>query len=288
MEDQLSGTSLASRIVSGFPLSIGTGIAFESLFDTRIDRYDTARPIPNKINIKNYDELWINLATLFRNIEGSVNKDVFINTTPSELALTIEQEVEVINSLLSNEGMNFCKPVYYYCTYDSLEKSLLSKHVKMRVEKTEGMRITKAKLIDTIKHLRKLVNFKTFDVKLEGNNKNTLIITHLPIDLINYHKFRKLDLLESHTGKLKSRFEWSSKYYPIGDKSLANIPFNKKLLYVLGDKVLIQPSDIRLRNQIHEISVKRNWTPATTVEKIMFDFNLDIKEPFVLEFLSKL
>ncbi len=69
---------------------------------------------------------------------------------------------------------------------------------------------------------------------------------------------------------------------------LSHLPFLRKLLLVMGDKVLIQPNDIRLRRQIVDISVKRNWTNMTTLEKINIDLELEIKEPFVLQLLKQL
>jgi hypothetical protein len=115
-----------------------------------------------------------------------------------------------------------------------------------------------------------------------------MIITHYPYDLLSHTKFSALDLLESNTGKLKSRYQWSSKYYPVGDVDMKVLPFTRKLLLVFGDRILIQPFDMKLRRLILEIADKRKWTSLTTDAKIMQDFELDIREPFVLQFMKKL
>lgn len=281
------GDSLTSRAISSFPLSIGTALAFESLFDPRIERYDTERKIPTRVNLAEYQEIWINLNTLFRNIVGAVNKNVFINTEPAEFKDVINFEIDVINNLFKVEGGGHCKPVYYYCTYEKLANESRTKGFKLRNDTTDGQRMAKFKFMKAME----LINKETdehyrLDSSIKPKSKyNSLIMTHIPYDLLSYTNFSKLDLLESHTGKLKQRYLWNSKYAPVGENNLSNLPFIKKLLRVFGDKILIQPSDYKLRKLILDISVSRSWSPMTTESKINQDFSLDIKEPFVLEYL---
>jgi hypothetical protein len=121
----------------------------------------------------------------------------------------------------------------------------------------------------------------------KGNVK-ALFLTHVPYDLTNYSNFEKLDLIESHTGVLKSRYEWYTKFYKLGDADLRIIPFYKKMLLVFGDRVVIQPSDIKLRRLILEVAQNRRWTQLTTVDKVMHDLELSIREPMVVDFIRSL
>ena len=100
-----------------------------------------------------------------------------------------------------------------------------------------------------------------------------MILTHYPADLLPYKDFKKLDLLESHTGKLKTYINWYSKYYPISGKDMSILPFTKKLLFIFGDKYQIAPTPIKLRTSIYEVASNSNWSPLTTEKKI----NLDLK-----------
>jgi hypothetical protein len=289
--DLITGTSLSDRLVSSFPLSLPTAFCFESLFQSRIDPYDKDRVIPNKIDIFNYKELHVNLATLFRNLSSVVNKDVFLAATHIQIADVLAFEMSVIDSLLINEGQGVCSAKYYCCTYDDLYKGSISKYIKMRPERTEWQQIVRAKYERAIAHLLKLHpdEIHKYNTSLKPSTRtDALIITHIPYDLLSYPSFNTLDLLESHTGVLKKKHQWNTKYYPVGDESLTAIPFNHKLLPVFGDKSQIQPMDIRLRRQVLEVAKRRNWVPTTTMDKINYDLSLDIKEPMVLTVLKSL
>lgn len=284
------GSSLSNRAVSGFAISIATSMALESIFAPRQKPYDPSRPIPQRIDINKYQEIWINLFTLFRNISGAVDKEVFVSAAEEELKDVLLFELEIIESLFQVEGSGFCKPRFYFCTYDDLYLGRVNKFVKVRHDKTEYQKIFKAKLMKTMDLLvKERSDLFMFNTEIETKQRtNSLILTHVPHDYTSFHRFSKLDLLESHTGVLKPRYVWYTKYYPVGDMDLSHIPFHKKLLFIFGDKVLIQPMDIRLRRQIVDLAKRRQWTQLTTITKVDFDFNLDIKEPFVLEVLRSL
>lgn len=283
-------SGLAGRATSGFPLSIGTSLALESLFNPRSTPYDPNREIPNVININNYNEIYFNISTLFRNLTGSVDKKVFLNISVIELAEVLEFELELINDIFRNEGNNVCKPIYYNIDYDSIAEKLLIKKVVTRIDNTEYQKYYNDIFNKTLKLIkRNNKNILEIEDLIKPSNRNSsLIVSHYAYDLLSEKNFKQLDLLESHTGKLKHLVEFNSKYYPITEKNLSHLPFNKKLLYIFGDKTFIKPSDIRLRLQILETSIKRKWTPATTKEKILFDLDLDIKEPYVLAWIKSL
>ncbi len=67
---------LLQRTVSGFPLSIGTGLALESILEPVQEVYDPQRVVPEKIKLNKYDAIWFNIDTLVRNIVGSVPTEV--------------------------------------------------------------------------------------------------------------------------------------------------------------------------------------------------------------------
>lgn len=290
----MSGTSLDDRLVSSFPLSLPTAACFESLFPPRIDPYDAERQIPQKVNIFDYPAMYINVFTLFRNLVNVVPKETFLNTHPRELAGVLSFEIEVIDSLLANEGQEACKAHYYVCTYDKLYTGKVSTYIKTRADATDWQHNFKAKFVQTVKILNQLRSalgegITQFDIDIKPKQKtNALMITHVPYDLLSYKNFSQLDLLESHTGVLKSKHKWNTKYYPVGDEDLNMLPFTKKLLAIFGDKILIRPMDMKLRRLILATAKNRSWLPTTTEDKISYDLNLDIKEPFVLDVIRGL
>lgn len=279
---------IANRTVSSFPISIGTALALESIFPPRISPYDPERPIPSNINLNNYQSIYINLATLFRNLQGSIDKQVFISVSDAELVEGMLADIEMIDSLFAVEGRGICKPIYYFCDYKEYYTSHKYQNIIFRHDHTEIQKFATRRLMSTVNAMLKADDrFLKLDSKIHPESRhNALIITHFPVDLLNYKRFEKLSLLESHTGKLKDRFEWNSKYASVPNENISILPFLKKLLLVFGDRVMIQPSDLKLRRLIMETAKNRHWTPMTTLDKVNLDLSLDIKEPYVLKVLK--
>lgn len=277
-------TDLATRATSSFPLSIGTALAFESLFDGRENVYDTSRERPARVVLSKYQTCYINIETLIRNILQSVPSNVFIKTEKRELYDTLLQEIETLFSLFATEGQGIIQPVFYHATYKSIRKHPPHSSCRLRVPTNDGQKHTEAltKLV-VDKLTKEWKQLLVIDDQLKSPGREaSLILTHIPHDLISHKNFNRLDLLESHTGKVKERFEWASKYHPVGDRPMDHLPFHRKLLWVFGDKHLIQPMPISMRRELLRVADEREWTPFTTLEKVNLDIRLTIKEPFVV------
>lgn len=273
--------------MGGFPLSIGTSLSFESLFEPRQPVYDPEREIPNKVDISRYQELWINVETLYRNIAGALDKSTYNVATPIDFKDLVEHEMDIIHSLLEVEGGDVCRPVFYYSNYEDLSRLAQKNIATLRTPNTDSQRSYEKSLRETLDLVYKYRQGKdcvivddTFS-PVNPKAKNALVITHYPYDLLSYPRFAKLDLLESHTGKLKSRNLWYTKYYPLPNEELNTLPFLKVLLVMFGDHVKIRPYFSKVRKQIFEISKRREWTPLTTVEKVQFYLDLDIMDPLL-------
>ena len=289
MDAYTPGTSLAHRATSGYPLSIGTSLAFESVFSPRQPPYDPSRQIPDTVDVSQYTTCWINLMTMFRNLSSAVEKDVFLGASVPALADTLEEEIEVIQSLFSIEGKEQCKPEFYYSTYKTL-KAQNTPGLAFREPTTEGQHFYTSRLTETIALLEKRsdVYHKFNDAITPAHKERAFALTHFPYDLVSFEKFDKLDLLESNTGVLKPRARWSSKFNSIAGQSFAHLPFFRKLLLVFGDKVLIKPAALPLRKQVLETSIARNWSPATTLTKIKMDMGLDMRDPYMAAIFNSL
>lgn len=281
MYDLVAGTSLHERAMSGFPLSIGTALAMETVFSPQQPVYDPQRVIPDRLDITQYQHAWVNLTTLFRNLSSSITKEVFVQTHPGEFAAVLEDEIAVIQNLFATEGSNVCKVSFYYSTYHSL-LTRITPGLGFRLPHTEAQKYADSRLQETIKLLEKrsdtLVKFD--DALTPKHHEKALVLTHQPYDLTGFKHFSSLDLLESNTGLVKPKVRWNTKYYPIPGEQMTHLPFHKKLLLALGDKVLIKPTPMSLRKQILATSVKRHWHPATTLDKVKLDLDLDIIDPY--------
>lgn len=280
---------LFNREISAFPISIGTSMAFESVFTGRLPSYDPNRTIPNQVILSNYNTCFINISTLYRNILGAVSKDVKLEANENDFAAVIEQEMDIIESLFKVEGGGTTTPIFYTMSYDRAVSKASSKIVDLRQDRTDLQKHEKAILVKTVDKLKNMPNIEKYKdyIKAPASTR-ALIVTHVPYDLLSHEKFGRLDLLESHTGKLKPRYEWSSKYYPLGERDMSHLPFLEKLLLIFGDKVLIQPALTKIRQQVYEVSIKRGWTSMTTKAKVTMDLSLDIPEPMIARMLAQL
>lgn len=281
MDAYIAGATLSDRATSAFPLSIGTSLAFESVFKPYQAPYDPKRTIPNSVDVRNYTSCWVNVTTLFRNLSSAVTKDGFLNASVESLVSTLEEEIGVIQGLFESESNGMCKPEFYFSDYSSLER----RHtvgLELRKPTTNSQHFYHSRLIETLRKLDKRSDiYHAFDDSLKPNHKEVaFVLTHQPYDLVDFQRFTRLDLLESNTGILKPKSMWASKFYPMSGLSFVHLPFFKKLLLVFGDKSLIKPTPLPLRKQVYETSIKRQWSAVTTLAKVKFDVDLDLTDPY--------
>lgn len=281
--------ALATRTMSAFPLSIGTSIAFESIFEGMMSPYDTDRVIPDRVDINKYKYFYINLETLVRNILGSVKKEVFLLSKPQDLSDVLFNEVQIINSIMSNDGGK-CIPVFYSSTYSKILNTN-NKIIDIRKDNTDLQKTTTSKIDKTLDIFYK-------DYKNEGYLRidsyprcievaHGLILSHIAYDLLGYKTFYKLDLIESHTGKLKPRKLWYTKFYKMPVSDLSYIPFYKWSLVVFGDNIMFHPMSSKIRLDVLEVAKRGHWTHATTADKVRQDLNAYMRDiPLRNEILS--
>lgn len=257
---------LNDRTITSFGLSIGTGLALESVFDPTQERYDNNRTIPNKININDYVYHYINIYTLIRNILNACSllnvKELHINYTNTTLLNILVAETNLIHALYTNN--TDCKVIFYLPKY----KWLLHTLEKTKKLDKNNNYIENVKIIylynyityhvDTLSFVCNLMVLENYNLNFVQNQKS-LITTHLGIDLC----YKNIDLLESHTGLLKKSNSFNSKYIKLGkDYDMSILPYNDVLLSIFGDKSLIPPTEREIRLKTYELAKKR-WSFTT-------------------------
>jgi len=275
---------LYSRKMSSIPVSIGTSMALESIFIGTHPPYDPERKIPQKIILSNYQECWFNVETLIRNISSSVERSQYLDCKPQHILEILLGEIEIINSIFQIEGNGICKPVFYFCTYQSL---LGRNVVELRKSTTVIQKSYDLKADTVIKQLNRQSDtiFK-FDSDLRGSHRpSILILTHYPYDLTSHGHFRKMDLLESHTGLLKSKHQWNTKYAEFGQLSLRHLPFHREILLIFGDHHQVAPQSRKIRQMVYDISIQYKWSPFTTLERIRESYRSSITHPLDLQYI---
>jgi len=277
----MSSEIIASRAVSAFAVSIGTSLSLESISNSGGTPYDPERQIPQHVNIRDYKEFWINIGTLFRNLHGAIPRTDIERVRARDCADALLQEMSIIESVIRSDSYSLTKTVFYICNYSRL--GIQYPHANIRGVQTEKQLAYNALYKKTVQFIIDMFHSETseikiFDSELQPTSKiDALILTHAPHDLLSEKKFKSLDLLESHTGVLKSKNLWYTKYY--NGKDLPMLPFNRTLLQVFGDNDLFHPMNITLRREIIELSKQKKWTFATTHDKVKADIKT-LKNPY--------
>ncbi|MDR3392241.1 MAG: hypothetical protein P4L77_10965 [Sulfuriferula sp.] len=274
---------LAERATGQYPVSIATSLALEAGMGIHPE-------IESKtVRFTEYNEFWVNLRTVYRNMMGAMEGDAPMLVLGQYVAEEMQREMDRIQDIVS--GAMKGRVVFYVSNYKDVEKKY--PNARIRVDNTQKQKIFRKTQTDAIshllfldkppEHLKQEARIQVFDLALKPKVQlKTLILTHVPYDLLSAKHFGSLDLLESHTGHIKSRAQWYTKYY--NGKELLKIPFREDLLQVFGDNELFHPYPIEQRRELLEVANKYNWSSLTTTEKIRYGIDM-IKNPY---FVAKL
>lgn len=262
-------SEIYSRTLGKYPLSIATSLALESLTNTHDEIKHKVPPL------QDIDVLYVNLRTLIRNIHGAVPAPQRHQLYPKEVEEALYSEMATIAELVAPVNT-----VYYASDYDltKYRNALIRKqHTKLQAH-YEGMSVQV--LSDILKHFTlnptEQFSVEHFKLKVKPKEKNlrAIMLTHFPIDLLVYPEFKSLLLLESHTGVIKDRSLWYTKFFN-GNKleGINRIPFTEKFLQIFGDKETFSPMNQKYRDDLIALAKRYNWTHLTTEDKVRFSLD---------------
>lgn len=253
------------RVVGQYPLSIATSLALEGLYKVHPDTP------PHSYRISEYKELWVNFRTLFRNYYNAIGRDFYGLLNKDQLKAAFVNEIENLKSVVQQLSPDM-KLQIYLSEYNTLHR-LFPKAV-LREDTTDIQLYYTKCLKDMIKHvLERDVDkeIRVVDTFIDKIPSRAIMFTHAPVDLF-VKNHQGLLLLESHTGVLKSKVQWNTKY--MNGKSLTQMPFRLDFLTIFGDSETFRPGLMPFRKTLIELSIKYNWTPFTTTDKILLGINL--------------
>jgi hypothetical protein len=268
---------LAQRVTGAYPLSIASSLAIEALAGTHPDL-----PPPPAPPIQDYQAIWVNLRTLFRNLYNAVERDLQqgIHFTSWSEAMFSEMEVfvEAIHSIQSTVRVFF-----YVNNYPDIVRRY--PHALFRTDNTALQKHYAAMMVSTLeavmreakKVMRQPPAFFHGDLRTETPLKS-LLMTHYAWDLTSAKQLGDTDLIESHTGRVKPPAQWYTKYYQ--GKDLPMIPFRRGFLPVFGDDTLFKPFPKASREEIIELAVKYNWSNVTSTDRLRFCLD-QLKDKFL-------
>lgn len=255
---------IAARVVGEYvPISVATAIAIENACGINPETRLKKNPI------EGVDQFHINIRTLFRNFMGALDTATLRGVPPVFIAPVIIEEMDYIESIVRDYSSGGTKVVFYFSNYKNLEWKYPKAVIRRdNTDKQKAYRVTMndtmATLFDTVPE-----RIKGYDLKLGDKDTHlahALMLTNYAYDLLSYREFRDLKLIESHTGAVKERAQWYTKYH--NGKELVMIPFREDLIQVFGDSETFVPMDLKLRKLIIDLAVTNRWGPLTTMSKI--------------------
>ncbi len=262
---------LNDRAMSGFPVSVGTGLSLETVFDPVQDVIDPERKVPNKVNISQYNLFIINVSTLLRNLLNSLPSGGLLTIDRKDILDTLLDEISFIDNYCSLNGVVV---KFYINTYLSIKKTYEGKD-KLRIPTTDKQRFTEEVINYCLDKLYKEDEITVFPNEIVYNHRETaLIMTHVPYDLLSHRHFSKLDLLESHTGVVKTKKDWNTKYYPLPNKDMSFLPFVEGFLVVFGDHVMFKPDSIQKREELYNALKAKKVHPLMSEETIRLMYKI--------------
>lgn len=253
------------------PISIGTAIAIQAIcgFDAE------GEPVKGGSVVYKYQSLFINLRTLIRNFIGGQQSDIRNTLNEKDILYGVISDLRIINEVLQKYTTNGIKVVPYVCLHDDIMRVFPNAVLKSPRTELQRSAITKEKaVIDlalTTQTLNKRNDITVFNTKFDlPKLGDSLIITHQPIDLLNDSTFKRLDLLESHTGKIKTSAEWNSKLKNFKPEFL-RIPFNDLTIQLFGDTgdIFFPSLSPKFKTELAEVANKFQWNPLTTKQRMI-------------------
>lgn len=249
-----------------FPISIATSLALEGLFSIHDENPNTGVDL-----YKDFHVLAINVQCLVRNAINSYTSEQIQSLEPTHVFNIVKQELNTIPSVIKGQGANKLKVFYYLPLYKGLNK-LFSK-AKLRTPNTAKQQHMFALHHDTLNALVDNIGNtisvyqKQPNLPKQFSSQNLLYLTHQPVDFL-YVPNGSYQLLESHTGRIKTKRELNTKI-GVSTDDRNKIPFDRMTLQMYGDKgTMFLPQSATFRRKLIEVAVRYNWNPTTTQEKI--------------------
>lgn len=248
---------MVDRTIGLFPMSVGTSLAFEALMSRPVNK--TEAPI---------ETLMLNVGTIFRNAYQAYDTDDRDRIGVDRLHDDVIADMSAIYDILKDVGRTVL-PDYklYYGKYATLSSAFpLAKIWEPSSDIAKEYARLERNVIDKVtKTMRGLI--QVVDHTLPSTVKNTYVITHHVVDLLVPSGYGQITLLESHTGALKQKDQWTTKL--TNGNTLTRIPFNRMTLQIFGDKsVNFKANSFKYKAAVMRLSEEFEWTPHTTRDRI--------------------
>jgi hypothetical protein len=248
-------------------------------------------------NVKvDWNVVLINIETLMRNNVRTADKE--------DIPLRVERVVmdmgylaQYFSALVRQTNLNKITIVYYLPDYTKIPSNYKKDKTNSLISTTNTYR---GKMLDFLKKTKLDWNFDKVELRLavvDGpwphqnlrteltrilgrlNLKNAVMISHAAIDFHLYKHFHSFSVLESFTGKIKTRRQFGMKVF-----GNADVPFNKYTHLLLGDKLYLKSQlTSKQKKDLIEHAQKEKWNllPDLTVAEKIINLHYVNKELFL-------
>lgn len=252
---------IITRTAGKYPLSIGTSTALESLFGVSDNQ-----PKQVRAPVEQYDCLIVNIRTLARNFLSSYKANELINVSATDLHSQFISELVSLANVVSDQSRDHLKLSVYQLSYANLQLRLKRANIKRNFTAKQQYLVDYERKLVEYAHSKRAflsdyLNYETTTDLIRHGGRRNVVITHYPVDLL--FTSLEIDLLESHTGKIKKSFEFNTKL----KRAPSDAPFNKYTLQIFGDSSgFIYPYSSAMKNELAEICKN-----TSTISPVMQD-----------------
>ena len=245
------------RATSGFSLSMGTGLAMETLFTPTDAVYDNTR-VFDKFDISQIDVLVVSWYTVVRNLIQSLSATdrarVFETNKVKEITTIANSELQVIEMLCNGVGIKL--------------EVLAPDYGKDRLMLVDMTKPTAKNMMFQIAVRSKDKSiFKANKKVLSDSEHRIMLFSHVSMDLANANK-RLTICLESNTGKVLRPPQFNKKIR----KSVLDVsflPLYPEILAIFGDSSgLLRTASVKDKRKAIEILKTGKVTPSSTRQRV--------------------
>lgn len=224
--------------------------------------------ITNKLHLK-YNNWFINIETVIRNFIDNMDG----NTEHKIKFLKRKAFKRMVDEILSDIDIMYSQIpddvnlVFYKLDYKQIERAVVNfKDVNLFNGLKYYVYTNQDKIIELLKEHLDII-FMKFN-KLP-KLRDTLVTTHIALDMLNYNNVKNVMLYESFTAELKGSDRLYSKYNSLKDKDMSILPFNEYLYMVFGDSWKIKSIAMKTRVKLYDMAIKYKWNHKTSKSSML-------------------
>ena len=254
------------RALGEFPISVPTSIVVESAILGIVPEHmqGKARPLGSTAG---YDSHYFSVKTMIRNIVSSIGQKNITTLMREEKAIAelVIEEMTIIREIYTERGSG-CVPIFYIHDHKGFYRN---KTNFKKLRKPRGNALLVERYIgEVVKKLLKHPDIMHVNGSFKRTEETSLITTHYVFELLEHAFFKRLVLVESHTGATKPKELWYTKYANYTeDPRYTLLPFIPAIYYIMGDKHTLQPWKKKVRERLLDIAKLRNFKPTMSESK---------------------